>query len=73
MLDAFNYVYNNQGIDSEASYPYTGQRADQCNYNLDYNVESQLTGFTFVNGEDDLKVAIATIGPVLIKIKFSVR
>ena len=64
--EAFGYLYRNKGIDSGVSYPYMGKWAGQCNYDSNSNVETHLTGYTYVNGEDNLKAAVATVGPISI-------
>ena len=61
---AFSYVYNNKGINDEASYPYQGVWIGNCKYDGNLNIETGLTCYTIVNGEEDLKAAIATIGPI---------
>nr|XP_023657054.1 cathepsin S-like [Paramormyrops kingsleyae]XP_023657055.1 cathepsin S-like [Paramormyrops kingsleyae]XP_023657056.1 cathepsin S-like [Paramormyrops kingsleyae] len=68
MSRAFQYVIDNQGIDSDASYPYTGHD-DQCKYNP-ANRTANCTSYSFVarGNEDALKEAVATIGPISVAI-----
>ncbi|GMT30387.1 hypothetical protein PFISCL1PPCAC_21684, partial [Pristionchus fissidentatus] len=62
---AFQYVNWNKGIDTEESYPYDGERDDECRYSnatigdRDYGTVSMPVG-----DEEALKVAVATIGPI---------
>lgn len=39
MVPAFKFIHNNDGIDSEASYPYVA-RPYECNYTVENNVTS---------------------------------
>lgn len=68
MHHAFKYVIDNQGIDSDASYPYTG-REQQCRYDPRYRA-ANCSGYSFLpqGNEGALKEAIATIGPISIAI-----
>ena len=61
----FRYVFNNMGLNDEASYPYKGEYGS-CSYKPDFNVLTGLTGITYVMGEDDLKAAVAAVGPISI-------
>ncbi|XP_034729729.1 cathepsin S, ortholog2, tandem duplicate 1 [Etheostoma cragini] len=65
---AFQYVIDNQGIDSDASYPYTGQ-TQQCYYNP-MNRAANCSNYSFLPRGDEgaLKQALATIGPVSVAI-----
>jgi len=58
------YVVDNHGIDTEASYPYTAQDGT-CNYNPS-NSGATATGWnqTVTGDEVDLAHAVATFGPV---------
>ncbi|XP_036928980.1 cathepsin S-like isoform X2 [Acanthopagrus latus] len=68
MHKAFQYVIDNQGIDSDASYPYTG-RASQCNYNPSYRAANcSRYDFLPLGDEGALKQALATIGPISVAI-----
>ncbi|XP_075885330.1 cathepsin S, ortholog2, tandem duplicate 1 [Nelusetta ayraudi] len=68
MHKAFNYVANNGGIDSEASYPYVG-RMQQCRYNPRDRAGNCSTYRWLPQGnENALKAAVATIGPISVAI-----
>jgi cathepsin L len=71
MDDAFQYIINNNGIDTEASYPYTAEDG-YCQYNA-ANCGSILGSFQDVTSgsEAALQVAVATIGPVSVAIDAS--
>lgn len=62
--NAFIYVEDNGGIDPEASYPYQG-KVEECRYKP-LNSAATSTGFVHISAgsEENLEVAIATIGPV---------
>lgn len=68
MHQAFKYVIDNQGIDSDASYPYTG-RQQQCRYNS-MNRAANCSDYNFLPEGDEgaLKQALATIGPISVAI-----
>lgn len=68
---AFEYVIKNHGIDTESTYPYKGKN-EQCEYSPSNN------GATFSKwvavkskSEDELKKAVATVGPVSVGIDAS--
>ncbi|XP_028986038.1 cathepsin S, ortholog2, tandem duplicate 1 [Betta splendens] len=65
---AFQYVIDNHGIDSEASYPYTG-RTQQCQYKPQSRA-ANCSSYSFVTSgnENALKAAVGTIGPVSVAI-----
>jgi len=71
MTDAMNYIISNNGIDTEASYPYTAEDGTSCNYNS-ANKGSTLTAYTNVNqgSESDLQTK-ANMGPVSVAIDAS--
>jgi len=71
MDDAFQYVINNHGIDTEASYPYTAADGT-CQYNA-ANCGSTLGAYQDVQSgsESALQTASATIGPVSVAIDAS--
>jgi len=70
MDSAFQYIQANGGIDSEASYPYE-ERDGHCRYSAKNKVGTD-TGFVDVNPtEDDLKDALAEVGPVSVAIDAS--
>lgn len=67
---AFNYVKENNGIDTEQSYPYEG-RDGECRFNAS-NVGAMVTGMVSVPvSEDKLKEAVALVGPVSVSMDSS--
>ncbi|KAF0032105.1 hypothetical protein F2P81_016660 [Scophthalmus maximus] len=68
MSSAFQYVIDNQGIDSDASYPYRAQ-VQQCLYNPTYRA-ANCSSYRFLPEADEqaLKQALATIGPISVGI-----
>jgi len=67
MDQAFQYVQKAGGIETEQSYPYTAVDGN-CKFNKNA-VAAQLTGYTDIQKtEDDLKVAVATFGPISVAI-----
>jgi len=71
MDNAFKYIKENKGIDTEASYPYKG-RNEQCQFSAS-NVGANDTGFVDVKSksEDALKQAVGSVGPVSVAIDAS--
>jgi len=71
MDNAFKYIEQNGGLDTEDSYPYTGQEGE-CHYNKT-NVGAKDTGFVDVEpgNEQALKEAVGTVGPVSVAIDAS--
>jgi len=71
MDNAYQYIQENHGIDTESSYPYEG-RDDTCRYKKD---ESGAVDKGFVDipsgSEEQLMHAVATIGPVSVAIDAS--
>ena len=61
MDNAFKYIKDNGGIDTEDSYPYEAAEDRQCRYNPNNNGATDV-GFVDVNSGDEnaLKSAIAT-------------
>ncbi|XP_036411108.1 cathepsin S-like [Megalops cyprinoides] len=68
MHQAFRYVIDNHGIDSEASYPYTGTQGE-CRYKADYRA-ANCSNYSFLpeGDEEALKTALANIGPISVAI-----
>jgi len=69
MDNAFQYVKENHGIDSETSYPYKAKTGKRCNFKSS-DVGADDTGFVDLPSEDEnaLKVAVATQGPISVAI-----
>ncbi|CAL9706132.1 unnamed protein product [Knipowitschia caucasica] len=68
MTNAFRYVDQNEGIDSEESYPYVGEE-QPCRYNSS-GMAAQCKGFKEipVGNEHALAVAVWKVGPVSVGI-----
>jgi cathepsin L len=68
MDNAFKYIKENNGIDTESSYPYEA-KDDTCRFDAK-NVGATDTGCKDIKqlSEDDLQDAIATVGPVSVAI-----
>jgi cathepsin L len=71
MDQAFQYIKDNQGIDTEDSYPYEA-KDDTCRFNK-ANVGATDTGFTDITSKDEsaLQEAVATVGPISVAIDAS--
>lgn len=71
MDNAFQYVKENHGIDTENTYPYEAED-DKCRYNPK-NSGATDKGFVDIESgnEEKLKIAVATVGPVSIAIDAS--
>ncbi|XP_073995740.1 procathepsin L-like [Rhodnius prolixus] len=71
MDNAFQYVKENHGIDTEKSYPYEAED-DRCRYKPSASGATD-TGFMDIpeGREDKLKAAVATIGPISVAIDAS--
>jgi cathepsin L len=71
MDQAFTYIKENKGIDTEASYPYKGID-ESCHFDAK-NVGATDTGFTDIKSksESDLQSAVATVGPISVAIDAS--
>jgi len=72
MTDAFTYIIQNNGIDSEASYPYTAETGTKCLFNA-ANVAAHLVSYQNVASESEtsLTESVATRGPVSVAIDAS--
>ncbi|CAO1331017.1 unnamed protein product [Diamesa serratosioi] len=68
MNTAFAYIKQNNGIDTEGSYPYKGV-AGQCKYNK-HSLGATCTGYKSIQSghEEMLMNAAATIGPIAIAV-----
>lgn len=71
MDQAFRYIKDNRGIDTEKTYPYEAED-DKCRYNA-RNSGADDVGFVDIpqGDEEKLKAAVATVGPVSIAIDAS--
>lgn len=71
MDQAFAYIKDNKGIDTEESYPYIADD-DKCSFNP-ATVGATDSGFTDVKSKDEdaLKQAVGTVGPVSVAIDAS--
>uniref|UniRef100_A0A3B4AF66 Cystein proteinase inhibitor protein salarin n=1 Tax=Periophthalmus magnuspinnatus TaxID=409849 RepID=A0A3B4AF66_9GOBI len=70
MSQAFQYVIDNKGIDSEKSYPYKGT-AGVCSYNPVYRAANCSTYYSVKSSEDALKQALAVVGPISVAVHSS--
>ncbi|CAF1443316.1 unnamed protein product, partial [Didymodactylos carnosus] len=71
MIAAFEYIKENNGIDTEKSYPY--EAVDRkCRFKSE-NIGATDVGYAFVKqgNETDLQNAIATVGPIAVAIDAS--
>ena len=61
MDNAFKYIRDNGGIDTERSYPYQAEDDEECRYNPAYKVATDV-GFVDVEtgNEEALQYAVAT-------------
>jgi len=71
MDNAFSYIKDNHGLDTESSYPYEG-KDDKCRFKK-RAVGATDTGFVDIpeGDEQKLKEALATVGPVSVAIDAS--
>jgi len=71
MDHAFQYIKVNEGINTEDSYPYEGSD-NLCRFKED-NIGATDTGFVDIaaQNENDLQLAITTIGPISVAIDAS--
>lgn len=67
-LQAFEYIKDNHGIDTEASYPYKGEDM-KCHFNKK-TIGATDMGYVDIEegSEEKLKVAVATQGPISVAI-----
>ncbi len=69
MTTSFQYVKDNGGIDTEASYPYSARDGSKCHYNTT-NIGATCTGYKQIPSKDEeaLMQAVQTIGPVSVAV-----
>ncbi|XP_059159061.1 procathepsin L-like [Physella acuta] len=73
MTNAYEYIKENHGIDSEASYPYEGAEG-VCRFKS-ANVGANVTGYVEVKSKDELALqdALANVGPVSVAVHASAK
>merc|ERR1712002_775385 len=69
MDNAFKYVKENNGIDTEESYPYTAKTGPKCLFN-ETTVGATLSSWVDIKSgsESDLESAVAHVGPTSVAI-----
>ena len=70
MPDAYEYVIQNKGIESEKKYPYKPED-DPCNFNKTDVVATFKNYKDVTGGENGLKKAVAMVGPISVGIDAS--
>uniref|UniRef100_A0A915PQQ5 Cathepsin L-like n=1 Tax=Setaria digitata TaxID=48799 RepID=A0A915PQQ5_9BILA len=69
MMDAFRYVADNDGIDTEKSYPYEGYQRKFCDYSNQTRGTTALGSKLLPEGDElQLQIAVAKIGPISVAI-----
>jgi len=69
MDNAFKYIKENNGIDTEASYPYTAKTGPKCLFNKT-SIGATLSSWVDIKSgsEADLESAVAHVGPISVAI-----
>jgi len=71
MTSAMDYIIANKGIDTEASYPYTAQSSQNCEYSAS-NIGSTLASYSNVaSGDENALLQAVTSGPTSVAIDAS--
>ncbi|XP_043067950.1 cathepsin L1-like isoform X2 [Drosophila bipectinata] len=67
-INAFHYIHNNGGIDTESSYSYKAAKG-KCHFIRD-TIGATCSGFVKLKGGDEMELAkaVATVGPVSVSI-----
>jgi len=72
MESAYQYVIQNKGIDTEASYPYTAKTGKECKFKTE-DIGATISSFKTIppGSEEALLKAVATVGPISVAIDAS--
>jgi len=71
MTSAMDYIISNGGVDTEASYPYTAESSQTCNYNAANSGSTLASYYNIASGdENDLQNSVAK-GPTSVAIDAS--
>ena len=71
MDQAFQYIKDNRGVDTEITYPYEGED-DKCRFTMRNSGASDVGFIDIPEGDEEkLKSAVATVGPVSVAIDAS--
>ncbi|XP_061164739.1 procathepsin L-like [Saccostrea echinata] len=72
--EAFKYIKENGGIDTEESYPYVGKNQFKCKFRPS-NVGAKCTGIVNIPSGNELQLqkAVASVGPISVAIDASVK
>eukprot|EP00040_Diaphanoeca_grandis_P013980 m.70690 g.70690 ORF g.70690 m.70690 type:complete len:438 (-) comp24260_c0_seq4:207-1520(-) len=70
MVEAYTYIKNNKGIDSESDYKYTGDAAEPCSATKQKRAVAQISGFANVVADNEQQLAAAVaLQPVSVAIE----
>ncbi|XP_069102457.1 cathepsin L-like [Argopecten irradians] len=69
MTYSYEYIIKNKGVDTQASYPYTGKNGGKCQFQKK-KVGATLTGYGTIQKGSELALqkAVATIGPIAVAV-----